>query len=430
MVYQTARQGTFTYTLPGLTAGNSYTLRLHFAELSATAAGQRKFNVSVNGAAVLTNFDIFATAGGEEQGGGPDLYATADANGQITVSFTSVTEMRQPQWLGAPLGHDARVGDQRRISWPAARSRSIPPPSPTKVPVQAIAWRDALDQWVRGRMQPTITANAATLSLGDQSSSSTNTWTNTGTITATLSTVNLGGIFTKAQLGTFTRTGGTVNLVGTLDNTGTTLALSTTTGSWNLLGGILKNGTLTEAGGAALVFTASGGTLDGVTANGDLDLTQNNGAFAFVQNGLVLNGTARVGSAVGATAAQLYFNGTQTLSGTGTVLFGKSGNNSLNARLTGAVLTLAPTITVRGSSGTLGATSGTDTIINQGTISADDSGGASAFAYDTDVSGGGTTGTPVAIDTSGVTNTGAAVGLPNGAARDLHLHTPGAHGRE
>ncbi len=84
---------------------------------------------------------------------------------------------------------------------------------------------------------------------------------------------NLGGSSHGPNLGTFNRTAGTVNLTGTLDNTGTTLALNATTGSWNLVGGTLKNGTLSETGGAKLVGTASGGTLDGVTLNGDLDLT-------------------------------------------------------------------------------------------------------------------------------------------------------------
>ena len=61
-VYQSARQGAVTYTIPGLTAGASYTVRLHFAELYFSAAGQRVFNVAINGTMVLTNFDIFATA--------------------------------------------------------------------------------------------------------------------------------------------------------------------------------------------------------------------------------------------------------------------------------------------------------------------------------------------------------------------------------
>jgi len=46
-----------------LTAGNSYLVRLHFVELSFTAAGQRTFNVAINGTSVLANFDIFANAG-------------------------------------------------------------------------------------------------------------------------------------------------------------------------------------------------------------------------------------------------------------------------------------------------------------------------------------------------------------------------------
>src|SRR5262249_53022735 len=63
-VYQSERVGNFTYTLPGLTAGVSYTVRLHFAEIWWSSAGARLFNVSINGAQVLTNFDIYAAAGG------------------------------------------------------------------------------------------------------------------------------------------------------------------------------------------------------------------------------------------------------------------------------------------------------------------------------------------------------------------------------
>jgi hypothetical protein len=64
-VYQHNRYGNFTYTIPGLTAGASYSVRLDFAEEYWTAAGSRTFNVLINGTQVLTNFDIFATAGGE-----------------------------------------------------------------------------------------------------------------------------------------------------------------------------------------------------------------------------------------------------------------------------------------------------------------------------------------------------------------------------
>jgi hypothetical protein len=62
-VYETERWGAFSYTAPGLTPGVSYTVRLHFAEIYFTAAGQRTFNVLINGTQVLTNFDIIVAAG-------------------------------------------------------------------------------------------------------------------------------------------------------------------------------------------------------------------------------------------------------------------------------------------------------------------------------------------------------------------------------
>ena len=39
-VYQHGRAGISTYTIPGLTAGSTYTVLLHFAETYFTAAGE------------------------------------------------------------------------------------------------------------------------------------------------------------------------------------------------------------------------------------------------------------------------------------------------------------------------------------------------------------------------------------------------------
>jgi len=64
-VYQDAREGTITYTVPGFTGGSTHTVRPHFAELYFTTTGQREFNVAINGTPVLTNFDIVAAAGGQ-----------------------------------------------------------------------------------------------------------------------------------------------------------------------------------------------------------------------------------------------------------------------------------------------------------------------------------------------------------------------------
>ena len=248
-----------------------------------------------------------------------------------------------------------------------------------------------------------VSATNSTLNLG----SSSNAWSNSGTITATGSTVNLGGDFTWAALGSFTPSAGTtVNLTGTLNNTGTTLALDAATGSWNLLGGTISGGTVTEAGGAELAFTTSGGTLAGVTFDNNLDLASVSDANATVTGGLTLAGaTVYLGNVAGSTYGYLYFSGTQTLGGTGTVLFGKDSNNSVYETASAATLTIAPGVTIRGSAGTIGSYYSNDTVVNQGTVAADDSGGLTTpFVYDTDYSGGFTGNTAAAIDVSGVTN--------------------------
>ena len=91
-VYQSERFGSFTCTLPNLTPGAPYTLRLHFAEIYWSSAGQRLFNVTVNGGQVLTNFDVFAAAGGRNKAVAESFPITADANGKVTIAFTSVKD--------------------------------------------------------------------------------------------------------------------------------------------------------------------------------------------------------------------------------------------------------------------------------------------------------------------------------------------------
>ncbi len=94
-VYQHNRYGNFTYTIPGLTAGASYNVRLDFAEEYWDAAGSRTFNVLINGNQVLTNFDIFATAGGEFKAVAEPFTATANSNGTISIQFVTVKDNAQ-----------------------------------------------------------------------------------------------------------------------------------------------------------------------------------------------------------------------------------------------------------------------------------------------------------------------------------------------
>src|SRR5205085_2826559 len=84
--------------------------------------------------------------------------------------------------------------------------------------------------------------------------------------------------------------------------------------------------TITESGGALLIATNSGGTLNGITVNGDLDLTQQQNANITIYGGLVLNGNILLGNAAGTTYGRIYFGDSNvaagTLSGNATVIFG------------------------------------------------------------------------------------------------------------
>jgi hypothetical protein len=100
-VYQTWRTGVkkspnFSYTLTGLASGTAYSLRLHFSENSLAKSGARKFDVIVNGVKVLSAFDVFASAGGKDTAVVKAFTTTANAGGQIVVSFTGVTPAQRP----------------------------------------------------------------------------------------------------------------------------------------------------------------------------------------------------------------------------------------------------------------------------------------------------------------------------------------------
>jgi hypothetical protein len=91
-VYQSERYGNFNYTFTGMAAGSAHTVRLHFAEIYWTTPGNRLFNVAVNGGSALSNFDIFAAAGGANIAVVRDITAAADSSGKLTITFTTVRD--------------------------------------------------------------------------------------------------------------------------------------------------------------------------------------------------------------------------------------------------------------------------------------------------------------------------------------------------
>jgi hypothetical protein len=89
-VFQTERFGEFTYTIPNRTAASAQRVILYFAETLRTAAGERVFDVKINGATALSKFDILAAAGGKDKAVARSFDTTADASGKVVIEFVKV----------------------------------------------------------------------------------------------------------------------------------------------------------------------------------------------------------------------------------------------------------------------------------------------------------------------------------------------------
>ena len=170
---------------------------------------------------------------------------------------------------------------------------------------------------------------------------------------------------------------GRIELAGLIDNAGETLTVLAGPGSFALSGGTIANATLTGSG--ELVVEGSGGILDAVTLDTVLAIANN--AHVTVTGGLTLNGSVQMNDSTangGGVDATLEFSGTQTLEGTGEIVFGHCnlGSSICNTvrPVGGGTLTVAAGITVRGEDGTLGGPGGS--VVHQGTILADVAGGA------------------------------------------------------
>jgi hypothetical protein len=125
VVYQSERWGECTYSLSNLIPTKDYLVRLHFAEISpsVTAVGHRRFHITINGSQVLTNFDIFAEAGGKFRALTRDYIVSASAPGEIIVQFTKGAS-NEPKCSGieilpAPPRFSAITftNNQARLTW-------------------------------------------------------------------------------------------------------------------------------------------------------------------------------------------------------------------------------------------------------------------------------------------------------------------------
>ena len=180
--------------------------------------------------------------------------------------------------------------------------------------------------WYLGGINNTGSINISAGTLNMDSYSGTGSWSNTSTagkgIAISGGVLNLGDAFNATQLGNIAQSGGTVNLTGalTLDQTSTNLSTLGLTGLVLNGGNVLGSGnTLTANAGFALSSTGSS-ELNNVTLATDMVI---NGTTTMV-GGLTLSG-----STLTLNSNILYYTGTQTLGGTGNLVFGGASTSQL-----------------------------------------------------------------------------------------------------
>jgi hypothetical protein len=136
-------------------------------------------------------------------------------------------------------------------------------------------------------------------------------WTNQGTFKVSPhGTLRLGGSYSTSDIGTIERSGGTIEVGGSVNNVGQVLEANATTGSL-ILGGVFTGGTLRSRDG--IQFIGSGGILDGVTL--DAQIATSSAIFSGalqVRNNLTMMPGSKITS-------DLKLAGSQSISGTGEV---------------------------------------------------------------------------------------------------------------
>ena len=93
-LYQAARISPMTYRFTGLPAG-TYQVELRFAEIQNKRAGQRQFDVIVNGTPFLIAFDIAALAG-KNTALDRTLFVPVTAGGEINVQAAARRSFGDP----------------------------------------------------------------------------------------------------------------------------------------------------------------------------------------------------------------------------------------------------------------------------------------------------------------------------------------------
>jgi len=444
-VYQDQRYGNMTYTFTGYLPGTNYLVRLHDSEPVWTASGQRVFNVFINGKEVLTNFDVYATAGAQNKAVIKEIMTTADSSGNVAVQFVNVVDNAEINAIEilqggmyAPINLAASGGTlQATLSWsPVAgatsynvkRSTSLQGPFTT---VGTTTLTTFTNTGVTGGVTYYYVVSA--LNGGNESFNSiaatativspSLTWNSTGSSTTgahdgsgTWADQSTGGAITNWWNGgtnVFWNNGGEyIAMFGATNGAAGTVTLS---------GGVTASGiTFNSAGSGNYTIAGGGNTL---TLNGPI--TAN--VSATIGAPVTLGATSGLSPAVNIASGQTLTisgavggNNGLTFTGAGTTVLAANNNYSGGTTNSSGTLQLG--------SGGAGGSPGTGAVVNDGLLEFNRS---DNFNWSTPVSDPGTAGSFLKInsDTMTVTSTNVFEASSGGAIQvnggTLQINSPG-----
>ncbi len=168
----------------------------------------------------------------------------------------------------------------------------------------------------------------------------------------------------------FSSTTNSLSLAGNLDIAGPLTIAGTVSGGGTitLQNGLTTTGSLSQAHVASdITLVVRGGILDGLTLDGNVLIA--NFQPVEVRNGLTVNGTVTLGDQV--FPATPKFTGTQTIDGTGTILFSNRATDQLTVDSNGT-LTIGSGVTLRGYDVSIySGSSGYGNVVLEGSIYVD-----------------------------------------------------------
>ena len=429
VVYQDQRYGNMTYTFKGYLPGTNYLVRLHDSEPVWTASGQRVFNVFMNGKEVLTNFDVFATAGAQNKAAIKEIMTTADTNGNIAVQFVNVVDNAEINAIEilqggmyAPINLSASGGTlQATLNWNSVagatsynvkRSTSLQGPFTTIGNTTATSFTDTnatggltyyyVVSALNGGNESfnSIAANATILSpsLAWNSTGSSTTGAHDGS--GTWADQSTGGAITNWWNGVsnvfWSNSGQYVAVFGATNGAAGTVTLS---------GGVMASGITFNSAGSGNYNIAGGGNT--LTLNGPITANVSAAISAPVALGLSPNITTASGQTLTISGAVSGTNGL-TFTGAGTTIL--SANNTYSGGTTNSSGTLQL------GNGGVGGSPGTGAVVNDALLEFNRS---DNFTWSIPVSDPGTAGTFLKTnsDTMTVTSTNAFLATSSGTVQ-------------